>query len=70
MRDYCFIDEIGDELCKYCPLDKDKRGVYSTLGGMSAGCEGSHCDVAEESYLESNKIYLRKDKIRKLKMPL
>lgn len=67
MKDYSTIDVIGDELCEYCPLDKDKRGVFSTTGGMSSGCEGSHCDVAIEEYLEREKLYLRKEKIKKIR---
>ena len=67
MKNNSVIDDIGDDLCKYCPLDKNKRGLFSTPGGMSAGCEGSHCDVATEEYLYRNKIYLRKKKIEKLK---
>jgi len=41
---------LGGELCEYCPLDK--KGVYSTPSGISAGCEGSHCDRAYDIYLE------------------
>jgi hypothetical protein len=43
-------EPIGDELCKYCPLDKDKQGVYSTPGGYSVGCEGNHCTEAKQNY--------------------
>ena len=42
--------ELGDELCKWCPLDK--KGVYSVPGGYMAGCEGSRCKEAYEFYLD------------------
>ena len=44
------ITELGDELCKWCPLDK--KGAYSVPGGFMAGCEGSHCKEAYENYME------------------
>jgi hypothetical protein len=47
-------EELGDELCKFCPRDEDRRGVYSVPGGFSAGCEGQNCDDAYERYLEEN----------------
>ena len=40
--------ELGDDLCKYCPLEK--KGVYVVAGGPFAGCEGSRCDEAYENY--------------------
>lgn len=43
-------DDLGDKLCKYCPLEK--KGVYGIDGGYVAGCEGSKCNVAYENYLE------------------
>ena len=51
-----FIDakspqELGDELCDFCPLEK--KGVYSVPGGFCAGCDGSRCTEAYENYLES-----------------
>lgn len=46
-------EDLGDRLCKYCPLEK--RGVYGTDGGITAGCEGSKCDIAYDNYLETNK---------------
>jgi hypothetical protein len=46
-------DELGDELCNFCPLDENRKGTYSTPGGLSAGCEGSHCDIAYDNYVES-----------------
>ena len=44
-------EELGDELCKFCPLES--KGVYSVPGGYVAGCEGSRCEEAYENYLES-----------------
>jgi len=44
-------EDMGDDLCKYCPLDK--RGVYGVDGGFVAGCEGSKCDQAYELYIDS-----------------
>jgi hypothetical protein len=46
-------EDLGEDLCLYCPLDKNMRGIYSSPGGMVAGCEGYHCDEAYDSYLES-----------------
>ena len=43
-------EELGDELCKWCSLDK--KGVYHVPGGFMAGCEGSRCKEAYEVYLE------------------
>lgn len=42
-------DDMGDDLCKYCPLEK--KGVYGVNGGYMAGCEGSRCDDAYDNYL-------------------
>lgn len=44
-------DDMGDDLCKYCPLEK--KGIYGVDGGYMAGCEGSRCDDAYDNYLES-----------------
>ena len=49
------IEDLGDELCEYCPLEK--KGVYSVPGGSVAGCEGSHCAIAYDIYLESIEEY-------------
>lgn len=47
-------DELGEKLCKYCPLEDEHKGIRSTPGGMTAGCEGSHCKEAYENYIEEN----------------
>jgi hypothetical protein len=46
------LQELGEELCKYCPLPKECQGAYSSPGGLVIGCEGSHCDKAYEIYLD------------------
>lgn len=43
---------LDEELCDYCPLPNECKGVYSTPGGHSAGCEGRRCKEAYEAYLE------------------
>ena len=43
-------EELGDDLCKYCPLEK--KGVYGVDGGYMAGCEGSRCDDAYDNYMD------------------
>jgi len=49
-------DQLEDDLCNYCPLPDEAKGVYSTPGGNSAGCEGSHCKDAYENYLSETAI--------------
>ena len=49
----CLKEGIGNDLCDFCPLEK--KGVYNVPGpgGGIAGCEGSHCDVAEDTLIQS-----------------
>lgn len=44
-------ENLGDELCEYCPLEPEDRGV-KCYGGAVAMCEGARCDDAFENYLE------------------
>jgi len=46
--------ELGDDLCKYCPLEK--KGNHGVDGGYMAGCEGSKCSIAYENYLEQTEL--------------
>jgi hypothetical protein len=48
------INELGDELCKYCHRDEHLRGCYSTPSGIAAGCEGVNCLDAYDNYLEES----------------
>ena len=47
-------EELGDVLCKYCPLEESQKGAHC-YGGVVTMCEGSHCDDAYEAYLEEGK---------------
>jgi hypothetical protein len=41
-------DELGEDLCNYCPLAEDLRGVHAPPVGS---CEGSRCDEAFQTYM-------------------
>lgn len=41
------VEELGDDLCTYCPLEDWQKGVR--FGVM---CEGRRCDDAYDAYLE------------------
>lgn len=45
------IEELEEDLCKYCPLPEQSKGVHC-YGGQPVMCEGSHCEQAHEIYLE------------------
>jgi hypothetical protein len=47
-------EELGDDLCDFCPIERHKRVVSGNNGGCSAGCEGSRCSDAYEIYLEKH----------------
>lgn len=49
------LDELGDDLCNYCPLPDESKGVRGTPNGYSS-CEGSRCPDAYERYLEEGAI--------------
>jgi len=55
-------EELGDELCGYCSLEK--KGVYSVPGGYMAGCEGSRCEDALEEYSSHQMNGRIEDKIK------
>ena len=57
-------EELGDELCKWCPLDK--KGVYHVPGGFMAGCEGSRCKEAYEAYLEECAANIEEKALKKM----
>lgn len=45
------MEDMGDELCDYCPIPDEAKGIHVTPNGYSA-CEGSRCPVAYERYKE------------------
>lgn len=45
------MEELGDGICDYCPLDEDRKGSHGTPNGYIS-CEGCACDEAYENYLE------------------
>lgn len=44
-------EELDEELCDYCPLPKESRGVHC-YGGQPVMCEGRYCNEAYERYCE------------------
>lgn len=42
------MEELGEELCNYCPLPEDRRGCRSAL----VNCEGRFCEEAYNRYQE------------------
>jgi hypothetical protein len=45
-------DELGEELCEYCLLDEDKRGVKQGPNGPIFMCDSYGCEEAYENYKE------------------
>ena len=48
------IEELGEELCVYCPLSDEER---SGSPHNPTGCEGTKCEEAYENYLDLNGYY-------------
>ena len=46
------IEELEIDLCEYCSLDEDKRGVLSGPNGPIFMCEMYGCEEAYENYKE------------------
>lgn len=51
------MEELGEKLCDYCPLEDCYKGSHLYPSGHSS-CEGSNCDNALEHYLEENEVEL------------
>jgi len=47
-------EELGEDLCNWCPLDDDAKGTHSGPNGPIS-CEGGYCAHAYVNYLEENK---------------
>jgi hypothetical protein len=44
-------EELAEELCDFCPLEPEDRGVHN-YDGTVVMCEGSRCEEAYEEYTE------------------
>lgn len=40
---------VDDELCEFCPLEKEDQGTHC-YGGQVHSCEGSRCKEAIEAW--------------------
>lgn len=45
-------DELGEDLCNYCDIDENEKGVHGTPDGPVMCCDSGMCDVAYDNYLE------------------
>ena len=47
------MDELGEDLCKYCPLPENLHGVHC-YGGEPVFCQdyGGACEKAYQDYLD------------------
>lgn len=50
-----FKEIDSEELCEYCPIPEEGRGVHC-YGGEPIMCEGCCCDKAYENYLEEFEV--------------
>ena len=48
------MDELGEDLCNFCSLEENGRGV-KCYGGQPLMCwESKYCEIAYEDYLASD----------------
>lgn len=55
MDDRKMMEELGERLCDFCPLEDWEKGSHLLPNGYSS-CEGSRCEDALEHYLEENEM--------------
>lgn len=53
MDDRKLMEELGERLCDFCPLEDWEKGSHLFPNGYSS-CEGSRCENALEHYLEES----------------
>lgn len=47
------MDELGEDLCKHCPIEEGQRGAHC-YGGEPVFCvDSGQCETAYDNYLES-----------------
>ena len=51
--------ELGEDLCEYCYLDEDKRGVRMGPKGPIYLCNSSGCENAYDNYKEGKQMFTR-----------
>ena len=51
--------ELGEDLCEYCYLDEDKRGVRMGPNGPIYMCNSSGCENAYDNYKEGKQMFTR-----------
>lgn len=72
VKEFKLIETVLDEtwdtnLCNYCPLDEDHRGVRGHPNGYTS-CEGSCCDEANDRALDEwDAVHLAGKDLEKLK---
>jgi|GEM_PF-3555216 len=44
------MEELGDELCKYCPLDDEAKGTHVYDGFPSDCTDSGYCEIAYSYY--------------------
>jgi hypothetical protein len=52
------IEELDNDLCDYCGVDEEKRGVFGGPNGPIYYCNPTTCELAYQNYLgevEANK---------------
>jgi len=62
------IEELGEDVCEYCPLEDNQKGVHC-YGGEPVMCVGC-CPQAYEAYLDDmmdTEEERHKDKVREIK---
>lgn len=55
MDDRKLMEELGERLCDFCPLEDWEKGSHLFPNGYNS-CEGSRCENALEHYLEENEM--------------
>lgn len=46
------MDDLGEELCNYCDLDEQHRGVHNYGGEPFMCVDSGYCEQAYENYLK------------------
>ena len=59
-----FFEEMGEELCYYCPLEEQSRGVHNYAGDPFFCEDSGACQVAYDTYVDAMQYKIKnKEKI-------